>query len=382
MIHSIESQIIWHGRQKGVTWFHPRACTVPNDHGTTVLMTCQSIDGSDVFGQVHWSVSNDLGHTWSDPQPIPGLGRRSLPEGIEEGVCDVVPEYHPQTGTVLAVGHNVYYKDNVLTRPSEGRCTVYVVRDSTGRWSERRTLRWDHPDTSGIYTAGCAQRIPLSDGDLLVPLSYTSIERTARAVTTVRCGFDGQVLTVKDTGNELRLPVGRGLLEPSLAFLGGRYYMTLRAEDGHGYVSASSNGLAWADPLSWCWEDGKPLTMSTTQQRWLAHSDALYLVYTRKAEENTNVMRWRAPLYVAQVDRSALRLLRETEQVVLPIRGDGIADPDNVARMGNFHTVSVSEKESWVTVGETLPAQGWHGDTLLARIDWSAPNRLACASHL
>ena len=382
MIHSIESKIIWHGRQQGVTWFHPRACTTPSNHGTSVLMTCQSIGGSDVFGQVHWSISSDLGQTWSNPEPLPGLGRCSLPDGIEEGVCDVVPEYHPQTNTVLAVGHNVYYKGNVLARPSEGRYTVYVVRDSAGQWSERRMLQWDHPDINGIYTAGCAQRITLPDGDLLVPLSYTSTERTDRAVTTVRCGFDGQTLTVKDAGNELRLPVGRGLLEPSLVHLDGRYYMTLRAEDGHGYVSVSSDGLAWNDPLPWCWEDGESLTMSTTQQRWLVHSKGLYLVYTRQAESNINVMRWRAPLYVAQVNRPTLRLLRETEQVAVPMRGDGIADPDNVARMGNFHTVNVSAKESWVTVGETLPAQGWHGDTILARIRWSAPNRLTCTEHL
>jgi len=27
--------------------------------------------------------------------------------------------------------------------------------------------------------------------------------------------------------------------------------------------------------------------------------------------------------------------------------------------MGNFHTVAASPDESWVTVGETLPADGW-----------------------
>ena len=89
-------------------------------------------------------------------------------------------------------------------------------------------------------------------------------------------------------------------------------------------------------------------------------------------------LRWRAPLYVARVDLQSLRLIRESEQVVLPIVGDGVHDADHVARMGNFHVTNVSERESWVTVGETLPNDGWRGDTLLARIRWSTPNRSAC----
>ena len=159
----------------------------------------------------------------------------------------------------------------------------------------------------------------------------------------------------------------------------GRYYMTMRAEDGRGYVTSSDDGLAWDPPRAWAWQDGTPLAMSTTQQHWLVHSDGLFLVYTRKAEENANVFRWRAPLYVAAVDREGLRLVRESEQVVMPVIGDGVDDPNHVARMGNFHTTAASPDVSWVTVGETLPHDGWHGNLLLARIHWSRPNRLARA---
>jgi hypothetical protein len=152
--------------------------------------------------------------------------------------------------------------------------------------------------------------------------------------------------------------------------------MTIRAEDGHGYVSVSDDGLAWAEKRPWMWDDGSDVVMSTTQQRWLAHGDGLYLVYTRRAEENVNVMRWRAPLYVARVDLSSLCLIRESEQIVLPLVGDGVHDADHVARMGNFHVTNYSANESWVTVGETLPKDGWKGDTLLARIQWKTSNRL------
>ena len=117
--------------------------------------------------------------------------------------------------------------------------------------------------------------------------------------------------------------------------------------------------------------------MSTTQQHWLAHSEALFLVYTRKDASNVNVPRWRAPLWIAQVDPRTLRLVRATERIVLPLVGDGVHAPDDVAYSGNFHPVNVSPEESWVTHGEMIPKRGFRGDLLLARIRWSSPNRLA-----
>lgn len=77
---------------------------------------------------------------------------------------------------------------------------------------------------------------------------------------------------------------------------------------------------------------------------------------------------------MAEVDRKTLRLLRNTERVVFPLTGDGIQAPNNVARMGNFHCVAATSWESWVTVGETLPYDGWAGDTLLARVRWNREN--------
>ena len=127
---------------------------------------------------------------------------------------------------------------------------------------------------------------------------------------------------------------------------------------------------------SWGWENGQPLNMSTTQQRWLTNSNGLFLVYTRKAEQNINVFRWRAPLFVAQVDPEKLCLIRKSEKIVFPLIGDAIKNPDHVARMGNFHVVNASPFESWITVGETLPHDGWKGNTLLGRIFWAEENKL------
>lgn len=377
LIAEVDSSVIFFGRQAGPSWFHPRPCVVGGSDGPTVLMTLQLISGSDVFGPVHWTTTSDLGTTWSKPEPIPGLGRRSLGDGWEIGVCDVVPEYHAKSDTVLAVGHDVYYEDGVLARPQRERRPVYVVRSNDGVWSSPQHLEWDDPRTSAIFTCGCSQRVNLPDGEVLIPLSFGPKGRTHRSVTTVRCTFDGERLAVKQVGNELTNTAGRGLLEPSITAFDGRFYMTLRAEDGKGYVSVSDDGLAWQEPQPWCWEDGTPLVMSTTQQHWLPHSDGLFLVYNREAETNAKVMRYRAPLFVAAVDLETNRLIRASEQVALPLIGDGVNDPKHVALMGNFHTLAVTPEESWVTVGEHRPYDGYKGDTLLARVRWSRENEMA-----
>lgn len=370
LIAGIEREVVFNGRQGGTSWFHPRACVVPSGDPPFVLMTLQSISGSDVFGPVHWTTSKDLGRTWSRPEPIPGLERGPLGDGWEMGTCDVVPEYHSPSNTVLAVGHNVYYRNGVLANPQRSRWPVYTTWSPGAGWSKPRRLEWDDPRGTAIYTCGCSQRVVLPSGDVLVPLSFGPQGRVHRSVTTVRCSFDGHELRIREVGAELSHAVKRGLLEPSLSKLDGRYYLTVRAEDDRGHVSASDDGLTWAPLRPWSWDDGMPLTMSTTQQHWLTNSEGLFLVYTRKTEENGRVLRWRAPIFVAEVNRDTLQLIRASEQVVLPLLGDGIHDPKHVAGMGNFHPVAITPGESWVTVGEERSNDGWHGDTLLARIRW------------
>jgi len=382
LIRSIESNVIFPGRQTSPTWFQPRACAIPGAGETSVLMTLQTISGSDNYGSVHWTITQDGGLHWSQPAPIASLERRPLQSepgtdnaGWEEGVCDVVPEFHPQTGAVLAIGHNVYYRNNVLAKPQRARWPVYVVRSADGRWSEPRRLEWTDPRGRFIYTCGCAQRLTEKNGDVLIPLSFAATADEPRSVASVLCSFDGQTLAIRKLGNVLSNPIKRGLLEPSLAYWGGRYYMTIRAEDDRGYVAVSDDGLQWQPQQPWAWDDGEPLTMSTTQQRWLPHSEGLFLVYTRKTDENMNVSRWRAPLFLAAVDPSNLKLSRVSERVVFPLVGDGVQNGKHVAGMGNFHTVAAGPDESWVTVGEERSNDGWNGDTLLGRIRWTRPKQ-------
>ncbi|MBX3411236.1 MAG: exo-alpha-sialidase [Pirellulales bacterium] len=377
LIREITRTTLFAGRQGGTSWFHPRACRIPDSSGGAAIgMTMQSIAGSDVFGPVHWTETDARGDAWSRPTPIAGFDRHAATQGYEEGVCDVVPEYHVASGTVLVMGHNVFYRDNVLARPQLRRFPVYAVRRADGTWTAPARLEWNDERAAFIYSCGCAQRLELPNGEVLVPLTFGATAEGARSVTTVRCTFDGERLEVRETGSTLTNPFKRGLLEPSLARLEGRYYLTIRAEDERGHVATSDDGLAWTEQKPWTWDDGEPLAMSTTQQRWLPHSDGLFLVYTRRDASNEKVFRWRAPLFVAEVDRERLCLIRASERILLPLSGDARSDPKGVARMGNFHTVAATPDESWITVGEGRPADGWRGDTLLARVHWQTPNRL------
>ena len=324
-------------------------------------------------------MSEDLGRTWSDPAPIAALGRDPVPgrdDDLKAGVCDVTPQYHPQTDTVVALGHVVFYKGRYFARKEQlARYPVYVTRSRNGTWSRRKILEWNDPRTGHIYTNNCGQRVILPNGD--VQMSFTfGPKATNRMVAGVHATYNGQQLKIREVGKEIHNPKGRGLLEPSVTQFGEAFWMTMRAEDNRGYVSVSKDGLTWQEKMAWAWEDGTPLDMSTTQQHWLTHSDGLFLIYTRKDESNENVLRWRSPLWVAQVDPQQRCLIRSTEQIVLPLVGNGVNDPDNVAIMGNFNVTNVSEDESWVTVGEWMPRAGYKGDVLLARIRWSRLNRL------
>ena len=337
-------------------------------------MTMQGIDGSDTFGPVHSWSSVDQGRTWSQPEPIHAFNRREVPNhpGLMAGVCDVVPEYHPPTDTVLAIGQVVFYRGpRFATKDQLARYPIYAVRSRDGSWSKRQVLHWDDPRGSFIYSNNCGQRVVLENGDILLAFSFGSTS-DHRSVATLRCRFNGETLSIAQVGTPLELKAGRGLLEPSLTRFGDRFYLTLRAEDGRGYLAVSQDGLHWNRKETWKWEDGQPLDLSSTQQHWLTHGEELFLVYTRKAMENQNVIRWRAPLWMARVNLEQHRLIRSSEQVIFPMIGDGVSQPDEVALMGNFHINPVSKNESWVTVGEWLPRKDARGNLLLARLRWPA----------
>lgn len=135
-----------------------------------------------------------------------------------------------------------------------------------------------------------------------------------------------------------------------------------------GYVAQSKDGLQFNSYKPWTFDDGSALENYNTQQQWVTHSDALFLVYTRKDANNDHVFRHRAPLFMAQVDPEKRIVIRETEQILVPERG---------ARLGNFGVTDITPKETWVTVSEWMQPHGVdkYGSVFVNRIKWNKPKK-------
>jgi hypothetical protein len=170
-------------------------------------------------------------------------------------------------------------------------------------------------------------------------------------------------------GDELTLRGGRGLCEPSLAFYGGKYFLTLR-NDNAAYVTTSTDGMHFGPVKKWSFDDGQDLGSYNTQAHWLTHKNGLILTYTRRGANNDHIPRNRAPIFIAQVDPIKLHVLRQTERALLPERG---------VMLGNFGASAITADESWVTDAEyilsTTPhSKGGDGSTWLGRVRWSKSN--------
>ncbi|MFO0808854.1 MAG: hypothetical protein U0746_09545 [Gemmataceae bacterium] len=362
-------------------WYHPRAATVPNPGGEpTVVVTLQKhLRVSDYYGGLHVLKRRGLNGPWSGPELPPALDWQKDAKGVTVSVADVTPGWHAPTGRLIAIGCQVRYSPagQQLEDVARAHQTVYAVydpkRDSWGRW---QVLAMPPDAKFNFCRNACAQWLVEADGTLLVPVYFGPDAKQPHMVTVLACRFDGERLTYQRHGDELRLPIVRGLVEPSLARFGGRYFLTIR-NDKAGYVTVSDDGRKWAPIKEWTFDDGQPLGSYNTQQHWLAHSDGLFLVYTRRGANNDHIVRHRAPLFVGRVDADRLCVVRASERVVVPERG---------AELGNFGVAAVSPDESWVTVSEGLwneasRKKGADGSTFVARVIWSRPNRQYAADR-
>jgi hypothetical protein len=165
----------------------------------------------------------------------------------------------------------------------------------------------------------------------------------------VRYRYENGGLSIVEAGEPLAFPTAaRGLDEPSVAKLGDRYYMTLRTDE-QGLLAVSENGLDYADPVPWRWDDGSILQNYNTMQRWIRYKDGLYLAYTRWGAGNDHVFRHRAPIFLARFDEENLCLVRESEVSLVPELG---------ARLGNFTVTERSESEFWLLTAEWMQPAG------------------------
>lgn len=374
----VQLDTIHKGYDGKTCWVHPRAGAIPGETSKVVLtMQKLMLSGSDVFFALNEMRTDDLGKSWSDPvEHGKTLGRRTEPDGVIVATCDFTPKWHARTGTLLGIGHTVRYQNERVIAERD-RETAFSVYDPKARtWTPWATV--DMPDKAKFQNAGagCVQRVDLPDGDILLPIYFKSPDQKTYSTTVLRCGFDGSKVTFEAQGNEMTVNIGRGLYEPSLTRFKGRYFLTLR-NDSAGYVTTSEDGLKFDEPRKWLWDDGSELGNYNTQQHWVTHSDGLFLVYTRKGASNDHVFRHRAPLFMAQVDPQTLRVIRNTERVLVPERG---------ARLGNFGVTEVNEHETWVTVSEWMQTwspniiippdnpRGADNSVYVARILWDKPN--------
>jgi hypothetical protein len=358
-------------------WFHPRAAAIPAGPGgkASVVMTIQKhLKISDYYSGLHYLTREGVDGPWTGPVLTPELDWKVQPDGVTVSVADVTPGFHRPTGKVIALGCRVRYspKGKQLEDVKRAHQTVYAVHDpKTGKWTPWRELELPADESFNFARNACSQWVVRPDGTLLVPLYIGKSAKDRYSTTVAECRFDGGTLTYLRHGSVLSLDVARGLYEPSLIAYVDRYFLTLR-NDERGYVSVSGDGLNFPEPKPWTFDDGAELGSYNTQQHWLAHSDGLFLVYTRRGADNDHIVRHRAPLFMAAVDPTTLRVIRRTETIVVPERG---------AEMGNFGACAIDARESWITVSEGLfmkdsRARGAEGATFVARIRWATPNGL------
>ncbi len=358
-------------------WYHPRAAALPGlrkgDRPRAVMTLQKHLHTSDHYSGLSVMHSRDGGKSWSKPDPRPELDWQEGGPGVSVAVADVTPGWHAPTGKLLAIGAQVRYSraGEQLEDQPRAHQTAYAVHDpKSGTWSTWKRLEMPDDPRFNFARSACAQWVVQPDGTLLIPFYIGRNAKEPYSTAVVQCRFDGKELKYVRHGNVLSLPVARGLYEPSLVRAQGRYFLTIR-NDHKGYVTRSRDGLTYEPVRPWTFDDGADLGSYNTQQHWLAHSDGLFLVYTRRGANNDHIIRHRAPLFIAQVDPERLCVLRKTERVLIPERG---------GEFGNFGANPFDRGESWVTVAEGVWSddarkRGAKGALFLARVLWGQPNR-------
>ena len=359
-------------------WFHPYLAAIPGagEEGlpAVILATQKHLNADDHYSETYVMRTDDLGKTWSGPTAVPQLKWMSE-DGYDLAVSSIVPNWHPPTKKLLAIGHsNLHNRPSGFVNKRGATWLFYTTYDpGTGGWSEWAALGERGKEIHGV-ASGCSQWLVEPDGSILLPVYLQASSGGVWDVQVWKCRFDGKELEVRAKGNLIQRAGGRGIHEPSLTKFQDRYWLTIRADDT-AFVTTSGDGLHYEPITEWTFDDGKVLGSTNTQQHWVTHSDGLFLVYTRRGADNEEIARYRAPLLIARVDPEKKVVLRDTERVLLPNRG---------VPLGNFGANHVTANETWVSVGENMwdygkyvpTAKGAEGAILIARIIWSRPNRI------
>ena len=210
------------------------------------------------------------------------------------------------------------------------------------------------------------QVIEYENGDVLLTYFLVPEGMTKPGCLSIRYALTDGGFEIRNVGTLLTCEeYARGLCEPSVSVLDGKYYMTIRTDE-IGLLSISEDGYTYGKPEPWKWDDGSTLENYNTMQRWIRHPDGLYLAYTRKGANNDHVFRHRAPMFMARFDEDRCCLIRKSEVILVPELG---------ARLGNFSVTDVSANESWLITAEWMQPLGcerYGSDNSLwiAKIKW------------
>ncbi len=356
----IERTVLGSGYDRQTCWVHARVGIHPSaDAGRPRFVTTLqklTLSGSDVFGPIHSMSAPAWDGPWSAPVEQVGF---TWPDE-DRAVCDFWPTWHEGSQTLLGIGHTVAYENGHVSG-TRMRWTAYSrYLPESDSWAAAQVLELPAELDLGRSGAGCSQWVELPDGDILLPVYFGTGHLSS---TVLRCRFDGEVLSVVEGGSQHTIAAGRGLYEPSLATDGERFFLTLRNDEG-GHLAVSEDGLHFAEPTPWTFDDGGPLGSCNTQQHWLRFGSQLWLTYTREGLDNDHVSRNRAPLLMARLDVQNLCLDRESEQIVIPERGAGL---------GNFGTSAGLEGESYVMASEWMQNSGPARDAARAKLRDHAP---------
>jgi hypothetical protein len=362
---------------KGVYHWAQSRPAIISGNPARIVVTVQEIEqgGAHGYRDLFITETTDGAKSWSEPKHIDSLKRKFYDDGIERVFGDVCPQWHAATGKLLLTGKCFGFlanpvKDKAKDDRSKERVAYAVYSPDTRQWSGMKIMAMPVKDHEGAVilepNAGCHQRVDLANGDILLPVRYRK-DASKRVYTTIvaRCTFDGETLTYREHGSEFTITPPRGLFEPSVCFFGGRYFLTMRAEDS-GYVARGKDGIHYEPFVEWKFDDGTVLGSANSQQHWITHGNKLFLIYSRRGANNDHVFRNRAPIFIAEVDPETLRVRRSSEQIVLPEAGLDLT--------AGFAPVDVTGNETWIVTAEggfPKDRQNENNRVLLAKIIWN-----------
>ncbi len=341
-------------RTKLIPGFDGKECKiyprlVETEYGMFLSYSMLLLSGSDVFNDTFFIKSVDGGKTFGEAEKLSRIETTS--NGIRKiftGNTEYYSNYHKKW---FVFGNELSYENDehpILVGGVAINEAGYVLRDTqSGQY-----VGDVHPlplPFEYLSAAPHAQVVEYENGDFLLSYYVRPKGEIKPMVLAVRYRYENGALSIVKMGSFLDFPASaRGLVEPSIAKLGERYYLTLRTDE-QGLLSVSENGFDYSTPTPWKWDDGSILENYNTMQRWIRHKDQLYLAYTRRGAHNDHVFRHRAPIFMARFDEEKMCLVRDSEVILVPELG---------ARLGNFTVTERACGEIWLVTAEWMQPIG------------------------